>query len=173
MSHVKTLEGFADFVEHGGEVPVDEYVAVSIRAVLEERARLVSDQEIKYVKLAKLEEQNERLRAADLEVEGDALQQENERLRAMLDIANNKLVYCGEVHDKQQANYDEVLTMLGDEVKRHESTREENERLENAHGTFFRDCACAGCHVDVPGCWETPMCRPCATEECEHEEGKR
>ena len=154
MSHVKTLEGFADFVEHGGEVPVDEYVAVSIRAVLEERARLVSDQEIKYVKLAKLEEQNE-------------------RLRAMLDIANNKLVYCGEVHDKQQANYDEVLTMLGDEVKRHESTREENERLENAHGTFFRDCACAGCHVDVPGCWETPMCRPCATEECEHEEGKR
>lgn len=40
------------------------------------------------------------------------------------------------------------------------------------HGTWTHDCACAGCHVQVPGCWETPMCVPCATEDCEHEEGR-
>lgn len=40
---------------------------------------------------------------------------------------------------------------------------------ESVHGPYRVRCDCYGCPETVPGCWATPMCRPCAYEECEHD----
>lgn len=38
------------------------------------------------------------------------------------------------------------------------------------HGPRREPCICPGCPATVPMCWMTPMCRLCASEDCEHEE---
>lgn len=38
------------------------------------------------------------------------------------------------------------------------------------HGPRREPCVCPGCPATVPMCWVTPMCRLCASEDCEHDE---
>ena len=44
-------------------------------------------------------------------------------------------------------------------------------RREVEHGPVRMPCVCPGCPADVPQCWASGLCRPCAAEDCEHEEG--
>ena len=83
--HVKTLEQAVQRYE-------SDYVSVprlTLRAVLEERVRLISDQEIKYVKLAKLEEENERLQAKVTRLESRGIEDMRHSLDALSEYADS------------------------------------------------------------------------------------